>query len=106
MTQVVVMPLDDGGAVYVEVAGEDGGLEHVGRGTEVVGKASETLQEAIGRIRPAAEAIRDGIRSMAQPPDRVVVEFGVKVTGEAGVIVAKATSEANFTVKLEWGSAI
>ena len=30
------------------------------------------------------------------------MEFGIKVTGEAGVVVAKAATEANFTVSAEW----
>ncbi|MBB2948920.1 class 3 adenylate cyclase [Actinoplanes lutulentus] len=103
MTDVVAMPLDGGGTVFVEVSAAPGSLENVGRTTEIIGKASETLEQALAQIRPAAEAIRDSVRSLAEPPDRVSVEFGVKVTAEAGVVVARATSEANFTVKMEWG---
>ena len=102
MTQVVVMPLDDGGTVLVEVPDEPGSLENVGRTTEVITNASETLQQALARVRPAAAAIRDSIRDMADPPRHIGVEFGVKVSAEAGVVIAKAKSEANFTIRLEW----
>ncbi|WP_328472241.1 hypothetical protein OHA21_09345 [Actinoplanes sp. NBC_00393] len=101
MTTVVVMPLDDGGSVLVEVPDEPGSLENVGR-PDALKHAQETLQQALARIRPAATAIRDSIREMADPPERIGVEFGVKVTAEAGVVVARAKSEANFTVRLEW----
>jgi hypothetical protein len=30
------------------------------------------------------------------------VQFGLKVGGETGVIVAKGTAEANFTITLAW----
>ncbi len=102
MTQVVAMPLDGGGSVWVEVAEEPGNLQHVGRGADVVHDASETLQQALARVRPAATAIRDSLRDMAEPPDRVGVDFGIKLTAEAGVVIARAKSEANFTVRLEW----
>ena len=36
-------------------------------------------------------------------PERVVVEFGVKFGGEAGVpMLTKASGEANFKVSVEW----
>jgi hypothetical protein len=36
-------------------------------------------------------------------PDRVAVEFGVKLAGEAGVpMLTKASGEANFKVAVEW----
>ncbi|MDR7276618.1 CU044_2847 family protein [Catenuloplanes atrovinosus] len=103
MTQVLVMPLDDGGSVLVEVPDEPGSLANAGRATEAITNATETLQQALARVRPAAAAIRDSIREMVDPPERIGVEFGVRVTAEAGVVIAKAKSEANFTVRLEWG---
>jgi hypothetical protein len=30
------------------------------------------------------------------------VEFGLKIGGEAGVIIAKGTAEVNFTVRVSW----
>lgn len=30
---------------------------------------------------------------------------GVKLTAEAGVVIAKAATEANFTLSLEWSAA-
>jgi hypothetical protein len=36
-------------------------------------------------------------------PERVAVEFGVKLAGEAGVpMLTKASGEANFKVSIEW----
>lgn len=38
-----------------------------------------------------------------QKPDRVAVEFGVKLAGEAGVpMLTKASGEANFKISIEW----
>jgi hypothetical protein len=41
---------------------------------------------------------------LATPPDTVKIEFGVKLTAEAGVVIAKAATEANFKLSLEWSA--
>jgi hypothetical protein len=60
-----------------------------------------------GRVReaaaPALEAARellDEVRELA--PDAVQVKFGVKVTGTANWLIAKAATEGNFEVTLTW----
>lgn len=105
MTRIGEMRLNDGTAVRVEVDGQqDSGIDRVGRGSvsEVVRGSAHTLQEALAHIRPAVEAVADSVRELASRPDSVSVEFGIKLSAEAGVVVAKAASEANFAVRLEW----
>ncbi|MGV9694432.1 CU044_2847 family protein [Streptomyces sp. NPDC003470] len=97
------MRLGDGTAVRVEVDGRDeSGVDRVGRGSAVVRDSAHTLQEALAHIRPAVEAVADSVRGLANRPDTVSVEFGIKLSAEAGVVVARAASEANFAVHLEW----
>jgi hypothetical protein len=103
MTHVMTMAIDDGSTVLVEVA-DDTGIERVGRVDTVVRDASETLNEALARVRPAAASILRSVREMAQPPDTVTLEFGVKLTAEAGVVVARTTGEANFKITVEWST--
>ncbi|MCZ7373772.1 MULTISPECIES: CU044_2847 family protein [unclassified Micromonospora] len=102
MTHVVAMPVDGGETVLIEVSDDRTGIERVGRPGEVVRTAGETLQQALARVRPAAEAVLDSVRGMAKTPDRVTVEFGIKLTAEAGVVVARTATEANFAVTVEW----
>ncbi|MCQ0002947.1 CU044_2847 family protein [Streptomyces sudanensis] len=35
-------------------------------------------------------------------PQTAVVDFGLKVSGEGGIVVAKGTTEVNFAVRLVW----
>ena len=53
-------------------------------------------------MRPAAEAVVDGFRNLADSPDEIEVEFGSRLNAEVGAIVAQASGEANFTIKLRW----
>ena len=66
----------------------------------IVATAAESFETAIDRLIPAMRAISDRLRLLA--PDETTLAVGVKVTAAAGVIVAKASGEANFTVTLKW----
>jgi hypothetical protein len=39
---------------------------------------------------------------MASMPDHFTVEFGVKLGGETGIILAKGTAEVNLKVTMIW----
>ncbi|MGK5629503.1 CU044_2847 family protein [Streptomyces sp. URMC 123] len=92
MSYVVRVPLEDGESVLVEVEGreeEAEGWTRVGRAGDAVRSIGTTLQEALAPVRPAIRAIVEQVRDGIDPPDRVAVEFGVKLVAEAGVVVAR-----------------
>lgn len=102
MAYVGEMLLDDGQVVLLEVAGEGpAGVQRVSRGGVVAG-AAETLQQALTRVRPALGAVLDGARGLPRPPGAVTVEFGITLSAEAGVVVARGSAEANFKVSMQW----
>lgn len=70
--------------------------------TELVVKANDTFDTALERIRSAADAMLNRLTSLTQPPDELTVEFGVKLNAETGAVIAKAATEANFTIHLKW----
>jgi len=103
MAWLVSMPLDEGGEVLLEVAGDDEqGFQRVGRGEDAVKRAAETMQNALGQLRPTAQTVIDQFRTLSDAPDKISLGFGIKVTGEAQLVIAKAASEANFQVSIEW----
>jgi Trypsin-co-occurring domain 1 len=103
---LVEFPLQAGGTVVVEVAERSsfrGGELTRGLGTtNVAERATDTFEAAFDRVRPAAEAVVDGFRRLAESPDEIEVEFGIRLNAEVGAIVAQASGEANFTIKLRW----
>lgn len=63
--------------------------------------------EVIARVRdaagPAVEAARAVLEKVKEArPDRVEIRFGIKASGGASWLVAKAAGEANFDVTLSW----
>ncbi|MFG2271253.1 CU044_2847 family protein [Streptomyces chartreusis] len=111
MTAITSIRLDDGSLLRVEVPAPASGrpasedpYEPIRRPrpADDVGSAADTLRSAVDRVRPAVLDIVDSLRSMPRSPDRITLEFGVKVTAEAGVVVARTGAEAHFTVGVEW----
>ena len=104
MPQLAKFPLKDGGFLTVETDadGPPGRVMRSSGASDVLVAATDTFESALEKVRVAAEAILHQLRSLVQPPDEVVVEFGVKMNAETGAIIAKASGEANFKINLSW----
>lgn len=63
-------------------------------------KAAVQVRDAIAPAVGAAKEVLDQIAAIK--PDAVEVTFGIKVTGEASWVVARAAAEGSFEVKLSW----
>lgn len=106
MTTVAKFPLEGGSFVIVEVDDVCAASERIMRGgvlpTETVVKATQSFEGALDGVRSASEALLARLLSLAQPPDEISVEFGVKLNAESGAVIAKVAAEANFTIGLKW----
>jgi Trypsin-co-occurring domain 1 len=103
MRQLVEFPVEGGGTLVAEVEVDSRGpTRGLGRAGELTVTASETVQDALTRVQPAAASLIARLRDLVDPPDEVELEFGIKLSAEFGAIVAKAAGDANFTVRLRW----
>ena len=96
----------DEGVLLVEVEDELG-LAKGGRLGEAVEDTVEEIQirfeDAMNAVRQNAQIIIGKVRGLADPPDELEVTFGLKAAGELGnFAVAKASAEANYTIKMTW----
>lgn len=103
MKQLIEFPLEDGTSILVETeAAEGSGVVRAARSEGVPEKARQTFEAALEKIRPAAGVIIQKLRTLHDAPDEITVEFGLKMSAEAGAIVAAGGVEANYTVTLKW----
>ncbi|WP_371655338.1 MULTISPECIES: CU044_2847 family protein [unclassified Streptomyces] len=93
---------DDGAQVVVEVERHASGAKLVRRGDNSVSEAARTFDSALEGIRAAAESALHVFRDGRLKPDAVELEFGVKLTAEAGAVIAKTAVEGHLLVKLSW----
>lgn len=92
---------EDGGEVTVEVSDTGEGFAPAGRNRRIA-EAGSTFEAALGEARRAAKAALAVFRSADLGPDEIEVQFGVKLSGEAGAIIARTSLEAHLIVKLAW----
>lgn len=73
------------------------------KASEAVAKAQITFEEALESVKPSIAGFVAMVDSLATRPETVELSFGLKVAGEVGLFaVAKASGEANYTLKLTW----
>jgi len=103
MSQVVEMPLAEGGTVLVEVDElYDAPVVRGGGGGLAVPTITEPLEHVLAGLGPATRAVLNQLRDLADSPGEIHVEFAIKLTTDARIIIAKAGAEANFKVSLKW----
>ena len=103
MEHLVTIPLDheDGGVAVFEVSGDLQGTDlELAAGGGLAARARVTLQEALDQVRPTLAQVSAMVRDLG--PQEAEIEFGLKVGGETGVVIAKGTAEVNFAVRLVW----
>ena len=104
MKHLVEFPLEGSEEVlFVEVEeDEEGSIRKASALGEKIERASETLEDSLKKIKPAAEAVIKKLKGLGDPPDEVSVAFGLKLSADAGVILASSSIEANYTVTVLW----
>ena len=93
---VVVAALDSPGAV------SDGTVYRGGLPRDLVERSSQTLDEAIERVKPAAQALVAAMTDLPRRPDELTVTFGIQLSGSMGAIIASTAATANIAITLTW----
>lgn len=102
MTRLLDLELEEGGSILIEVEEPVPGPVTRGRPAEAVAKAGQSLEQVLGQLGPAVRGIVSQLRAAGDWPEQVEVEFGVKLSSDANVIIARAGGEANFRIALKW----
>jgi hypothetical protein len=101
---VVEVPLAEGGSVLVEVDEVIDGAVVRGRdAAAALPPLTQSLEQALAGLGPATHALVSQLRALTDFPDEIEVEFAVKLSADARVVIARVGSEANFRIVLKWG---
>jgi hypothetical protein len=103
MTKVLEFDSAADGAILIEVDEEYGGEQQEASAiADFAQKASISLEQALAPIKPIVTKAMSAITDLPTKPDQLEVEFGLKLSGSAGAIIAKAEGEATIKVKVVW----
>src|SRR5664280_858331 len=106
MAVLLEVPLEDGDSgavVLVEADRGDiaGGLVLASpQPGEAAAKAVRSLASSLEQLEPVLRTVKEKL--VASAPEHFTVEFGVKLGGETGIIVAKGTAEVNLKITMTW----
>jgi hypothetical protein len=102
---LVKVALASGDEVSVEVdqvdLPDDLALASPGLG-RATGRLAASLEDGLDVLEPVLEGIAKRLK--AARPQEFSVELGIKVGGEAGIYIAKGTTEVNFIITAKWSS--
>ncbi|GAA3817962.1 CU044_2847 family protein [Streptomyces chiangmaiensis] len=106
-TQLIRVPLDasadgDGIQVLLEADPSTSGIVRAARPGDVVATAAHSLDESFDHVRAAAESLVGRLTRLPVRPKTIELELGVKISAEAGAIIAKTSGEGNFRLRLVW----
>jgi Trypsin-co-occurring domain 1 len=100
------VPLDDApdaASVLVETDSEDipGGLVLASpEPGKAAATATRSLSASLEHLEPVLRTVKEKLAASA--PAHFTVEFGVKLGGESGFILAKGTAEVNLKITMTW----
>jgi hypothetical protein len=86
--------------VEIDVSEEEYGEREVSR--DLVHKAKKSFQDALSITRPVAQTLINQIDKLSERPNEIEVEFGLKLSAEAGAVITSSGLDANFKVTLKW----
>ena len=104
MKHLVEFKMEDGGSIIVEADEPETGETTRGlrRPAVIAEEAKETFEQALSKIRPATEKIISALSGLATRPQEIEMEFGFSLNAAAGVVIASASTQANYKVTLRW----
>ncbi|MGV9900237.1 CU044_2847 family protein [Streptomyces tendae] len=101
MDELVEFETEDGVRVVVEGVEDEDGARLVSRG-DGPARAARTFEDSLDGVRAAAASALRVFRDGSLRPDAVELEFGVKLSAEAGAVIAKGSAEGHLVVRLSW----
>ncbi|MFF8862285.1 CU044_2847 family protein [Streptomyces sp. NPDC015139] len=101
MDGLVEFRTEDGALVVVEDVVTRSGARLVSRG-DGPAQAARTFEGALEGVRAAAASALRVFRDGSLRPETVEIEFGVRLSAEAGAVIAKGSTEGHLVVKLSW----
>ncbi|MEV0414329.1 CU044_2847 family protein [Streptomyces sp. NPDC050448] len=97
------VPFENGETFVVELSeGQGSGVIRASRGEGLIETSADTFEAGLARVRHVAEALLERLTELPRSPDHIRAEFGIRVTAEAGLVVAKGSGDAHIALELEW----
>ena len=90
------------GTVLVEMDEDSFGVDHPLRNEQGIVETGRRLEDALAAVRPAAAAAIEALAGLN--PEHVEIQFGVKLAGVSGAMIARNSGGGHFIVRMSWSA--
>lgn len=94
--RLIELELKDGNKIFIEP------ITHGIREAGIREKLTDKMDDILSVIPSIASSFVDAVNKMENQPSSLSTEFGISISGEGGIIIAKVNAEAHFKVRLVW----
>src|SRR5690242_19609894 len=101
MSEILEFTATDGAPVLVEADEAAFGVERVSRRDDGTIVAKESLERALVSARGTITSALAALEGLGF--EELTLEFGIKLSAEAGALIAKTSTEGHLTVTARWG---
>jgi hypothetical protein len=81
-------------------------VENVSRIQDRIKKSAENVkvsfEDSLDSVKKLGENIFNKLKSIDNSPDEIDVQFGLKLTAEAGVVITNIGGEVHVNVSMKW----
>lgn len=100
---VIISKLNEDTEVLIEVDDKQFGIRPTGKGST----SAKVIEDAFSRSLTTILNISNQFTLLkeqfkANPPEQMEITFGIKISGEGNIWVARVSSEAQITARLRW----
>ena len=103
MSARMVVEFPGGNKVLFGGRGPEVGLSDVGIADDILKVPGEKFKAALGSLADLVATLEQSVGNMAHRPDKVEMEFGASLSGDADLWIVSGEGKAEFKVKLAWG---
>ena len=104
--KIQTFQLEDGSSIAVEVEAAPGEEERIANTQgEVVEQTNKTFGAALKTVQQAMAEVLEGF-SKTLDPNELELNFGLKFSAKAGVVLASTDAEATLTLRAKWKKAL
>jgi hypothetical protein len=103
MSARMIVELPDGKQMLFGGMGAGTGLAEVGVGEDIAKATSEGFKSALGALGELVKLLQAEVGGMTNRPEKVEIEFGFSLSGEAKLWIVSGKGDADFKAKLSWG---
>ncbi len=93
--------LADGGTVIVESKDVASGTGPVSAGG-VVAKSEQHFSDVMTQLDRVLPILKSQVQEKLADASEVKVDFGIKLAGKLGIVIASSNVEANFKISITW----